>query len=139
MNLESVEYVSEGQLSPEPVGNSDKMTLTELANKLKEIFPRTKYVTVGNNPHKATLLPEQKVVSLFYDRGNRKPVFVTEYTIPNILGVKSDKLTVGKYPFYSPGIHEFYLGEVVNLDLSEYANETGEIDYSKCIVEVNNG
>lgn len=95
----------------------DTMTLTELARELRKIFPRTKYVTVGNNPHKATLLPEQKVVSLFYSKKNKKPAFVTEYIIPNIWGIRDDKLTVGKYPFYSLGIHEFYLGEVVTRPL----------------------
>lgn len=119
----------------EPVGK-DKLTLKELAHELRKIFPRTKYVTVGNNPHKATLLPEQKVVSLFYSKKNKKPAFVTEYIIPNIWGIKDDKLTVGKYSFYSLGIHEFYLGEVVNLDLSEYKDADGNIDYSRCIVEV---
>lgn len=112
------------------------MTLTELAYKLKEIFPRTKYVTAGSNNKSLTLLKEEKIVSIFYDNQGDKPVFITDYIHPNSWGIRHKKLTVGKYPFYSPGIHQFYLHEISNLELSEYKDESGNVDYSKCIVEV---
>lgn len=112
------------------------MTLQELAEILKNILPETTYVTVGDNPH-ASIVGD-KVISIFYERkGQRpKPEYNKDSISPNTWGVKHPKLKVLGKPFYSPGIHQFYLHEINNLDLSEYADESGKIDYSKCIVEV---
>lgn len=112
------------------------MTLTELANELKKILPRTRYVTVGDNP-KASIVGD-KVVSIFYERNERfpKPEYNRNSKYPNTWGVKHPVLKVYEKPFYAPGFHQFYVHEVSNLDLSEYKDAGGNIDYSKCIVEV---
>ncbi len=111
------------------------MTLTELAYKLKEIFPQTIYVTVGNNPH-ASIVGD-KVVSIFYERNGQKlkPEYNKDSMSPDTWGIKHPKLKVYEKPFYISGIHQFYLHEISDLDLSEYADENGKIDYSKCIAE----
>lgn len=120
----------------EPVGNSDKITLQKLADVLKKIFPQTRYVTVGDNP-KASIVGD-KIVSIFYERNERfpKPEYNRDSKCPNTWGVKHPVLKVYEKPFYVTGIHQFYVQEIPNLDLSEYKNENGEIDYSRCIVEV---
>ena len=119
-----------------PVGNSDKITLQKLADVLKKIFPQTRYVTVGDNP-KASIVGD-KVVSIFYERNKcfSKPEYNRDSKCPNTCGVKHPVLKVYEKPFYVTGIHQFYVHEIPNLDLSEYKNEEGNIDYSKCIVEV---
>lgn len=118
-----------------PVGK-DKLTLTELAHELRKILPRTRYVTVGDNP-KASIVGD-KIVSIFYERDGRKPKpeYNKDSMQPNTWGVKHPKIEVYGKPFYVPGIYQFYVHEVATLDLSEYADENGEIDYSRCIVEV---
>lgn len=112
------------------------MTLTELAYRLKEIFPQTKYITVGSNPH-ASIVGD-RVVSIFYERKGQesKPEYNKNSIYSDTWGIKHHKLKVNEKPFYIPGIHQFYLHEISNLDLSEYADENGNIDYSKCIVEM---
>ena len=120
----------------DPVGNPDKMTLKELALELRKILPRTRYVTVGDNP-KASIVGD-KIVSIFYERDGRKPKpeYNKDSMRPNTWGMKHPKLEVYGKPFYAPGFYQFYVKEVVDLDLSEYKNADGSIDYSKCIVEV---
>ena len=119
----------------EPVGK-DKMTLEELARELRKILPRTRYVTVGNNPE-ASIVGD-KVVSIFYERDGRKskPEYNKNSMRPNTWGLKHPKLKVYGEPFYAPGFYQFYVKEIADLDLSEYADEDGNVDYSKCIVEV---
>lgn len=109
------------------------MTLTELAKIFKKILPGTKYVTVGDNPQ-ASIVGD-KVVSVFYERNEGKPEYNNDSLHPNTWGIKHPKLKVLGKPFYNPGIHQFYLHEIINLDLSEYMCNN-KIDYSECIVEV---
>ena len=99
------------------------MTLTELAGELRKIF-KFKYLAYGE----------------IFCFGGCYPV-LTISNLPLNLRVK-DEGGEGA-PCY---IHEWEAEDAVQvcfvedlaitLDLSEYTNETGEIDYSKCIVEV---
>lgn len=95
----------------EPVGNSDKMTLTELARELRKIF-RFKYLTAHRSG-----------VELFLRMYAKKPSYFKTY---NVWG-NADAV------FFPIAVSEDLR---IDLDLSEYADEHGEIDYSKCIVEV---
>ena len=92
----------------EPVGNPDKMTLKELARELRRIF-KFKYLTAES--------VEGKIVALW----DGKPFF-TGYEWHFI-----DKAQC---------VIDIRFHHIPVLDLSEYADEDGEIDYSKCIVEV---
>ena len=90
----------------------DKMTLAELAHELRKIF-KFKYLTkdpVGNiccwNGK-----PVYDAVEDFWVTGSRGGVSPVLETWPSAMTVKT-------------------------LDLSEYKDENGEIDYSKCIGEV---
>ena len=88
------------------------MTLTELARKLREVF-RFKYLTVSRSG-----------VELFIVMYKSKPEFNTIWkgwdtgapVAPCPIAASKDLRC--------------------DLDLSEYKDENGEIDYSKCIVEV---
>ena len=112
------------------------MTLNELAKDLRKILPRTRYVTVGDNP-RASIVGD-KIVSIFYERDGRKPKpeYNKDSMRPNTWGLKHPKLEVYGKPFYAPGFYQFYVHEVADLDLSEYKDANGIIDYSKCLVEV---
>ena len=112
------------------------MTLNELAKELRKILPRTRYVTVGDNP-KASIVGD-KIVSIFYERDGRKskPEYNKDSMRPNTWGLKHPKLEVYGKPFYVPGVHQFYVHEMSDIDLSEYKDADGNIDYSKCLVEV---
>ena len=94
----------------------DKMTLEELAHELRKIF-RFKYLTVFKYPG-------------------------WEYAYIALYGVKPSFLHHGglnEWAFMgnSGGDVGFFESRLsVSLDLSEYADENGVIDYSKCIVEV---
>lgn len=93
------------------------MTLTEFAKKLREVF-KFKYLTASFKTRW-----EKDCVGL--DIYNNKPWFSAK-----------DRLWVDT-EFFTRGmlvIPESLLA--INLDLSEYKNERGEIDFSKCIVEV---
>ena len=120
----------------EPAGIPDRMTLIELVRELRKILPRTRCVTVGDNP-KASIVGD-KIVSIFYERDGHKPEpeYNKDPMRPNTWGQKHPKLKVYGKPFYAPGIYQFYVNEIADLDLSEYADADGNIDYSKCIVEV---
>lgn len=87
------------------------MTLEELAKKLREVF-EFRYLTVHKN------WCRRPTVWMW----NGKP----KYICPNDIGGWSGAHCVGS----------FEQDYVMPLDLSEYADENGEIDYSKCIVEV---
>lgn len=104
------------KIDDEPVGNSDTLTLEELANKLREIID-FRYLTacgkmVGNN-----------IVGLDLFRGDRPWFSDDGYWVNNYV-VAGGSLVI------PAGIL------AVNLDLSEYVDESGKVDYSKCIVEV---
>ena len=88
------------------------MTLTELANELRKIF-RFKYLTKDSigDIYCWNGKPVYDETESYWHSGSRGGVAPVLETWPSSSTVKS-------------------------LDLSEYANETGEIDYSKCIVEV---
>lgn len=92
-------------------GNLDKLTLKELAHELRKIF-KFKYLTASLNTR----------IHLW---SGRAPIYRIN----------------GKY-WTSDFIKTSVLGELMGmelvnvLDLSEYKDENGNIDYSKCIVEV---
>ena len=83
------------------------MTLTELAKKLREIF-EFKYLTVS---------PYREEVLLWWDKPESDGFYWWETE------------TCTQVAFYSNVLS-------VPLNLSEYKDENGNIDYSKCIVEV---
>ena len=95
------------EVDAEPVGNPDKLTLTELARELRKIF-RFKYLTVS---------PYREEVLLWWDKPESDGFYwwATE--------------TCTQVAFYSAVLS-------VPIDLSEYKDADGNIDYSKCIVEV---
>ena len=96
----------------EPVGNPDKMTLTELARELRKVF-RFKYLTKDpiGDIYCWDGKPVYDAVESFWASGSRGGVTPVLETWPSCSCVKP-------------------------LDLSEYKNTDGNIDYSKCIVEV---
>lgn len=98
------------EVDTEPVGKSDKMTLTELAQELRKIF-KFRYLTVSEDWPLPTIIMWGGKVE--YDgRGW------------NMIEPKS---------YYG----SFNVSSLcTKLDLSEYADENGVIDYSRCIVEV---
>ena len=95
------------EIDTEPVGNPDKLTLEELARELRKIF-KFKYLTVS---------PYREEVLLWWDKPESDGFYwwATE--------------TCTQVAFYSNVLS-------VPLDLSEYKDTDGNIDYSKCIVEV---
>ena len=103
------------------------MTLTELARELRKIF-RFKYLTVDKDschyPHPVIeiwdVYPEYKEI----------PTVKDEYWNPS---QETRCWDHGNYVYSG----KFCLHSLTaELDLSEYADENGEIDYSRCIVEV---
>lgn len=92
--------------------HKDKMTLTELAHELRKLF-KFKYLT--EDPIGVIFCwdgkPVYDAVEYFWITGSRGRVKPVLETWPSSMTVKT-------------------------LDLSEYKDENGEIDYSKCIVEV---
>lgn len=91
----------------------DKMTLAELAHELRKFF-RFKYLTVDN----------------LYPRGRNIEIALWE-----------DMPELDEYDHWqdneSDHVLSFYEDNMLfDLDLSEYEDENGEIDFSKCIVEV---
>ena len=96
----------------EPVGNPDKMTLTEAAYELRKIF-KFKYLT-----------EEIAIYNPYFCLWTERPYWNGQYW-----GAKED----GKKHL----VIDFLGFEIVaSIDLSEYADESGAIDYSRCIVEV---
>ena len=100
----------------EHVGNPDKLTLTELAHELRKIF-RFKYLTACNK------MTGSSPIGLDLSTGYR-PWFSSDgyWSISYVVGGGSLVIPVALLS--------------MDLDLSEYADEDGNIDYSKCIVEV---
>ena len=96
------------QVDGVPVGNSDKLTLKELARELRKLF-KFRYLTVTDDWPMSTVMMWSKKPQ--YDRG-WNIVFSNSY------------------------LGSFNCVAVRNIDLSEYADENGNVDYSKCIVEV---
>ena len=94
----------------EPVGNPDKLTLTELAREMRKLF-EFDYVTVDAN----------ESITFWV----RKPLYIS------MCGLWERNTYLNSWDIFN-----IDFSSAVNLDLSEYINENGEIDYSKCIVEV---
>lgn len=90
------------------------MTLNELAKKLREIF-EFKYVTVADYKHEGPVT---------LDCWECKPTFYDE-----------DCTWRG---FHHRGLlYSFEASDLAcDIDLSEYRDSDGNVDYSKCIVEV---
>lgn len=99
------------ELCTKPVGNTDKLTLTELAHELRKIF-RFKYLTAHRSG-----------VELFLRMYAKEPSYFKTYS------VWGEKDAV----FFPIAVSEDLS---IDLDLSEYKDADGNIDYSKCIVEV---
>lgn len=98
------------EVDTEPVGNPDKMTLKELAHEMRKIF-KFDYLTCEG-------CGDLRDYIIWLD----KPEYIgdgwTRYSISDVLLLfESCRLAI-------------------QIDLSEYADENGNIDYSKCIVEV---
>ena len=95
------------KLDHEPVGNPDTLTLRELAQELRRLF-RFKYLTVD---------PYADEITFWMD----KPEWVC------------DSWWAGDSSY----LFDFYANRLnAYLDLSEYKDADGNIDYSKCLVEV---
>ena len=93
-----------------PAGNSEKMTLSEFAYELRRVF-RFKFLAISG-PYCADAY----------------------YNEPH--WVEADKDGPGYWVSAYGSACQFEPAAVDVLDLSEYENRDGEIDYSKCIVEV---
>ncbi len=98
------------EVDNEPVGNPDKLTLRELAIELKKIF-RFKYLTAHRSG-----------VELFLRMYAKKPSYFETYSVWS----EADAV------FFVIAVSEDLR---VDIDLSEYKDADGNIDYSKCIVE----
>ena len=100
----------------EPVGNPDKLTLKELARELRKLF-RFKYLTVSPDSCGCP--------SLIYC-WNIRPAYRAEgrMWLTSMEGA----------PTIVTHLEAWHLE--MDLDLSEYRDENGNVDYSKCIVEV---
>ena len=90
----------------------DTMTLTELAQELRKIF-KFKYLTYSNEYEEDEICLWQGRVAYIDGAWNDQPPYAMSLVI-------------------DPDLLSFTLG------LSEYADESGVIDYSRCIVEVSN-
>ena len=98
------------EVDAEPVGNPDKMTLKELAREMRKLF-EFDYVTVDAN----------ESITFWV----RKPLYIS------MCGLWERNAYLDSWDIFN-----IDFSSAVNLDLSEYADENGEIDYSRCIVEV---
>lgn len=95
----------------ESSGNPEQLTLKELANELREIF-KFRYLTAHRSG-----------TELFLRMYVKKPSYSETYSIWGIKGAV----------FFPIAVSEDLR---VDIDLSEYKDADGNIDYSKCIVEV---
>ena len=99
------------------------MTLTELAKELRKTF-KFRYLAYGEmfywgRSHNVLWISGKPLTLVVRDEGGEGvPCYIYEWEGEDIIETFSKDDLV--YP----------------LDLSEYADEDGEIDYSKCIVEV---
>ena len=96
------------EIDTKPVGNPDKMTQKELARELRKIF-KFKYLTAES--------VEGKIVALW----DGKPFF-TGYE--------------WHFTDKAQCVIDIRFHHIPVLNLSEYRDADGNIDYSKCIVEV---
>lgn len=94
----------------ESSGNLDKLTLKELAREMRKLF-KFDYVTVDAN----------ESITFWA----RKPLYIS------MCGLWERNAYLNSWDIF-----DIDFSSAVNLDLSEYADESGEIDYSRCIVEV---
>ena len=94
----------------DPVGNPEQLTLTELAREMRKLF-EFDYVTVDAN----------ESITFWV----RKPLYIS------MCGLWERNTYLNSWDIF-----DIDFSSAVNLDLSEYADESGEIDYSRCIVEV---
>ena len=92
-------------------GNPEQLTLRELARELRKLF-EFDYVTVD----------AEGSITFWV----RKPLYIS------MCGLWDRNAYLDSWDIF-----DIHISSVaVNLDLSEYADENGNIDYSKCIVEV---
>ena len=99
------------EIDTEPVRNPDKMTLKELARELRKLF-KFKYLTA-----------HRRGVELFLRMYAKEPSYFKTYSVWG----EADAV------FFPIAVSEDLR---VDIDLSEYKDADGNIDYSKCIVEV---
>lgn len=97
----------------ESSGNLDKLTLKELARELRKVF-RFKYLTCDG-------CGDQRDYCIWLDRPEYTRDGWIVYTISSVV---NSLLLFESYKL------------AIQLDLSEYKDADGNIDYSKCIVEV---
>ena len=100
-----------------PVGNPDTLTLTELAHELRNVF-KFKYLTVS--PDICGCPMEIYCWTSIRPTYNAKGrMWIISQEGSQTIASSLDAWNLEK-----------------SLDLSEYADDNGEIDYSRCIVEV---
>ena len=104
------------EIDAEPSGNPEQLTLTELARELRKIF-RFRYLTACYKMTAGSRIG----LDLFI---GPKPDFTHDGYWANNYVVAGGSLVIPADLLDIP------------LDLSEYADENGNVDYSKCIVEV---
>ena len=95
---------------PEEPVVKDKLTLTELAREMRKLF-EFDYVTVDAN----------ESITFWV----RKPLYIS------MCGLWERNAYLDSWDIFN-----IDFSSAVNLDLSEYKDAGGNIDYSKCIVEV---
>ena len=109
------------QVDTEPV-KKDKMTLTELAHKLRKLFG-FKFLTLDAFVHYGDIIGPDIItlwiVEPYYDDEDKQFEFLWN----------QDRKTGAIFDISVSSLS-------VNLDLSEYKDADGNINYSKCIVEV---
>ena len=107
------------EIDTEPVGNSEQLTLTELACELRKVF-KFRYLTVS--PDFCGCPIEIYCWMSIHPTYNAKGRMW-------IISQEGSQTIVSS-------LEAWHLEK--NLNLSEYADENGVIDYSRCIVEVSN-
>ena len=98
--------------------SKDKMTLKELAHEMRKVFD-FKYLTAYEAAVELIKISLHRLKPKFNDPG------MINWPFGWVLMDSND----GSVNFYHDRL-------AINLDLSEYKNADGNIDYSKCIVEV---
>lgn len=109
----------------EPVGNFDKLTLRKLAKKLRKVFrfDVLTYSVYEDNYYKKqkdevvlwARIPYMKLPEYDKERG----AWLGDVNTLALIRISNIRVRIEEI-----------------LDLSEYADENGNIDYSRCIVEV---
>ena len=115
------------EIDTEPVRNPNKMTLKELAHELRKLFEFDILTYSAWEDGDCYVTEQLDEIILWY---RRVPDALPEYdeTAGNFYG-DVEVIALLKISSMSAMVSE-------SLDLSEYRNENGKIDYSKCIVEV---